>query len=51
MHPPIRVLVVDDEESARYLVRHCLPAPAFEVIEVADAERRPSAALVQTRPT
>ena len=37
MHPPIRVLVVDDEESARYLVRRCLPAPGFEVIEVADA--------------
>jgi signal transduction histidine kinase/CheY-like chemotaxis protein len=37
MHPPIRVLVIDDEESARYLVRRCLPRPTFEVIEVPDA--------------
>ena len=29
MHPPIRVLIIDDEESARYLVRQCLPAPAI----------------------
>jgi len=30
---PLRVLVVDDEEVARYLIRQCLPAPAFEVTE------------------
>jgi signal transduction histidine kinase/DNA-binding response OmpR family regulator len=36
MHPPIRVLVIDDEESARYLIRRCLPLPGFEVIEVPD---------------
>jgi len=29
--------VVDDEESARYLVRRCLPLPTFEVIEAPDA--------------
>jgi signal transduction histidine kinase/DNA-binding response OmpR family regulator len=43
MHPPIRVLVIDDEESARYLVRRCLPSPAFQVFEVpdpADGQRR-----------
>jgi CheY-like chemotaxis protein len=31
--PVIRVLTIDDEEVARYLVRQCLPSPAFEVIE------------------
>ena len=33
---PIRVLTIDDEDVARYLVRQCLPAPAFEVIEAGD---------------
>jgi signal transduction histidine kinase/CheY-like chemotaxis protein len=31
--PPTRVLTIDDEEVARYLVKQCLPAPAFEVLE------------------
>jgi signal transduction histidine kinase/CheY-like chemotaxis protein len=35
---PIRVLVVDDEEVARYLMRQCLPAPAFEVTESRNGE-------------
>ncbi len=30
---PIRVLTIDDEEVARYLIRQCLPTPAFEVLE------------------
>jgi signal transduction histidine kinase/DNA-binding response OmpR family regulator len=32
---PIKVLSIDDDEVARYLVRQCLPAPAFEVTEAA----------------
>jgi signal transduction histidine kinase/CheY-like chemotaxis protein len=36
--PMIRVLVVDDEEVARFVVRQCLPRPAFDVIEAADGE-------------
>ena len=36
--PPVRVLVVDDQETARYLVRQCLPRPEFEVSETASAE-------------
>jgi signal transduction histidine kinase/CheY-like chemotaxis protein len=36
--PAVRVLVVDDEEIARYLVRQCLPVPAFEIIEAASGE-------------
>jgi signal transduction histidine kinase/CheY-like chemotaxis protein len=36
--PPIRVMVIDDEEVARFLIRQCLPIPAFEVIEVTTAE-------------
>jgi signal transduction histidine kinase/DNA-binding response OmpR family regulator len=32
---PIKVLSIDDDEVARYLVRQCLPAPAFEVSEAA----------------
>jgi signal transduction histidine kinase/DNA-binding response OmpR family regulator len=31
--PAIRVLSIDDEEVARYLVRQCLPAPMFDVLE------------------
>ncbi|MGH9372271.1 MAG: ATP-binding response regulator [Vicinamibacterales bacterium] len=31
--PPLRVLIIDDEEVARYLMRQCLPVPAFEVSE------------------
>jgi signal transduction histidine kinase/CheY-like chemotaxis protein len=34
--PPVRVLSVDDEEVARYLVRQCLPPPAFEILEAGD---------------
>jgi CheY-like chemotaxis protein len=29
----LRVLTIDDEEVARYLVRQCLPPPMFDVIE------------------
>lgn len=36
--PAVRVLMIDDEPMARYLVRQCLPAPAFEVSEAASAE-------------
>jgi signal transduction histidine kinase/CheY-like chemotaxis protein len=32
-HPVVRVLTIDDEEVARFLVRQCLPSPAFDVIE------------------
>jgi signal transduction histidine kinase/DNA-binding response OmpR family regulator len=35
---PISVLSIDDEEVARYLVRQCLPAPAFEVEEARDGQ-------------
>lgn len=34
----VRVLTIDDEPMARYLVRQCLVAPAFEVTEAASAE-------------
>jgi CheY-like chemotaxis protein len=34
----VRVLTIDDEEMARYLIRQCLPVPAFEVTEAASAE-------------
>ena len=40
---PTRVLVVDDEDVARYLIRQCLPIPAFELTEatsVAEGIRR-----------
>ena len=30
---PIKVLSIDDDEVARYLVRQCLPPPAFDVTE------------------
>jgi signal transduction histidine kinase/CheY-like chemotaxis protein len=33
---PLRVLSIDDDEVARYLVRQYLPAPAFEILEAAD---------------
>jgi signal transduction histidine kinase/DNA-binding response OmpR family regulator len=36
--PPLRVLNVDDEEVARYLVRQCLPVPAFEVFEASNGD-------------
>jgi len=35
---PIKVLSIDDDEVARYLVRQCLPAPAFDVIEAAGGD-------------
>jgi CheY-like chemotaxis protein/anti-sigma regulatory factor (Ser/Thr protein kinase) len=35
---PIKVLTIDDDEVARYLVRQCLPAPAFDVIEATGGE-------------
>jgi CheY-like chemotaxis protein/anti-sigma regulatory factor (Ser/Thr protein kinase) len=34
----VRVLTIDDEPMARYLVRQCLAGPAFEVSEAATAE-------------
>jgi signal transduction histidine kinase/CheY-like chemotaxis protein len=34
----VKVLTIDDEEVARYLVRQCLPLPAFEVSEAQNAE-------------
>jgi signal transduction histidine kinase/CheY-like chemotaxis protein len=34
----IRVLVIDDDQMARYLFRHCLPPPAFKVTEAASGE-------------
>ena len=37
-HDPIRVLIIDDEEVSRFLVRQCLPTPSFEVLEAATAE-------------
>lgn len=36
--PVLRVLTIDDEEMARYVVRQCLPVPAFEVTEASTAE-------------
>ena len=36
--PTVRVLTIDDEEMARYVVRQCLPIPAFEVTEASTAE-------------
>jgi CheY-like chemotaxis protein len=52
--PPLRVLAIDDEEVARYLLRECLPVPAFELTEAATAaeglrrarEDRPDVILV-----
>ena len=34
----MKVLAIDDEEVARYLVRQCLPLPGFEVTEAHNAE-------------
>ena len=36
--PPIRVLTIDDEEISRFLIRQCLPIPAFEVSEAESSE-------------
>jgi signal transduction histidine kinase/DNA-binding response OmpR family regulator len=36
--PALRVLVIDDEEVARFLVRQCLPRPLFDVAEAASGE-------------
>jgi signal transduction histidine kinase/DNA-binding response OmpR family regulator len=33
--PPLRVLVIDDEEVARFVARQCLPAPTFDLMEAA----------------
>ena len=35
---PIKVLSIDDDDVARYLVRQCLPAPAFDVIEASGGD-------------
>jgi signal transduction histidine kinase/CheY-like chemotaxis protein len=37
-HMAVRVLAIDDEEAARYIVRQCLPGPAFDVSEAASGE-------------
>jgi len=34
----IRVLVIDDQDIARFVIRQCLPLPSFDVIECASAE-------------
>jgi CheY-like chemotaxis protein len=34
----VRVLAIDDEEVARYLVTQCLPSPAFDVTAASNAE-------------
>jgi len=34
----IRVLAIDDQDVSRFLIRQCLPAPAFEVTECESAE-------------
>ena len=36
--PPIRVLIVDDEEVARFLIRQCLPVPAYAISEASSGE-------------
>jgi signal transduction histidine kinase/DNA-binding response OmpR family regulator len=38
LHRAIRVLVIDDEERARFMVRQFLSGPAFEVSDAADGE-------------
>ena len=45
-----RVLSIDDEEVARYLVRQCLPPPAFEIIEAGDGADRASSAREAEQP-
>ena len=37
-HAPIRVVAIDDDEGMRFLVRHCLLAPHFEVREAVNGE-------------
>jgi CheY-like chemotaxis protein len=37
-HSPIRVVGIDDDEGMRFLIRHCLQAPDFELREAADGE-------------
>jgi CheY-like chemotaxis protein len=34
----VRVLAIDDDEAARYIVRQCLPGPGFAVSEAASGE-------------
>jgi signal transduction histidine kinase/CheY-like chemotaxis protein len=34
----VRVLIVDDDQMARYLFRHCLPTPGFKVSEAISGE-------------
>lgn len=36
--PAVRVLVVDDQEAARYIVRQCLPSPRYLVTEAVSAD-------------
>ncbi len=38
-HTAVRVLTIDDEEAARYIVRQCLPGPAFDVTEASGGEQ------------
>jgi CheY-like chemotaxis protein/anti-sigma regulatory factor (Ser/Thr protein kinase) len=35
---PVRVLMVDDQEISRYVMRECLPAPAYHVREAQSGE-------------
>jgi CheY-like chemotaxis protein len=35
---PIKVLSIDDDEVARYLIRQCLPAPVFDVTEATSGD-------------
>lgn len=42
--PRLRVLVIDDDQMARYMVRQCLPA-AFDVIEAVDGNEGIARAL------
>jgi len=37
-HTTVQVLAIDDEESARYIVRKYLPEPAFDVSEASSGE-------------
>jgi signal transduction histidine kinase/DNA-binding response OmpR family regulator len=46
---PVRTLVIDDEEVARFLLRQALPAPAFDVVE-ADNGENGFVRAVQDRP-
>ena len=46
--PPLRVLVIDDEEIARFVVRQCLPMPEFELFEATGGETGLTRARAET---